>query len=79
MWAGYLDNDKVEVPEGLTASLVDVLLDDKGQCWVLAFPEPLVALDEESLVSVTETETVRAAKAKLTDKDLEALGLTRED
>ena len=78
-WAGYV-SEAEEVPAGLVETPVEVLdpEDGSGNVWVLAHPDGIPLLASQDLTDLSASEVARAAKAKLTDEELAALGLTRD-
>lgn len=76
-WAGY--TTETSVP-GLVVTPVDMLdpEDSTDTRWVLAFPTAVHLLSAQDLEDLQQGELRRATIAKLTDSELEALGLTRE-
>lgn len=77
-WAGFVPLEQ-EV-EGLMTSPVEVLdlEDESDTVWVLAKSDAIPLLDLEGLAAIRSGEVARTAKAKLTDEELVALGLTRD-
>lgn len=78
-FAGWV-SDETTIPEGVRTSPVQVLNleDNTTNRWVIAMNDPIAQLDTTALNTIAEGEVARAAKAKLTDEELAALGLTRD-
>jgi hypothetical protein len=77
---GYIEAETTP-PEG-TRTLPDLEVldpeDGSNTAWILAFPVPVPLLSEQDMTDILAGEAARRAKAKLTDADLDALGLTRD-
>jgi hypothetical protein len=76
-WAGYTTEPTIE---GLIVQAVDMLDPEDGTAnrWVLAAPSAVTLLSEEAITALKAGEKRRATIAKLTNEELEALGLSRE-
>lgn len=79
LFAGYVNDDDT-LPEGTRTTPVEVLdpEDGSGELWILAVTTPITHLDTTELEDVIAKDVARKAKAKLTDEELSALGLTRD-
>jgi len=77
---GYLPAES-PAPEGLTSHPMEMVdpEDETPTFWVLACCDRVPLLDTEALDALRDGELARQVKAKLTDAELTALGLTRED
>ena len=77
-FVGYLPADS-EPPEGLMSCMCEMIDPEDGtpSYWVLAGCDRVPLLTPEDIDDLRSGEVARLAKAKLTDAELAALGLTR--
>jgi hypothetical protein len=78
-WVGWV-KEGVEIPQGVQTATLDALdlEDGSNELWLLAFPTAVTLFNEDDVTRLRDGESRRCALAKLTDADLEAIGLSRE-